>query len=402
MGNIEKFIKGEPSRRRRLLIRPEVLSDFYIPDHLLFREEEVKEISQHLHDFMYSGIVKNVLITGPPGVGKTAAMLLITRAYNSLAQKEDIDTRMVYTSVKNVTYHKVLYELAMAFGISVSLNMSTSDVLNSIINFLKKASTKYVIVFDEVDKIRKSSKEKGDPLDNLVYDFSRLNSRIGRLGSMLILVTNAPRILERLSAPSKSSLAPIPIYFRDYTQDELYMILEDRVKKAFVEGAVREEALALLSALIKKESKDLRWAFMVLAEAASIAEDKIGEKEILKARDIVERNLLKKMIANLDKDSLLILYALTNLVLSGRKAPTSGSLYESYVEACEKFGGYPKSMNHAIHYITPKLESIGLITSKVKSFGRKGRSLTFYVTEDPALVRDLVIDALKSSRRPYK
>lgn len=355
---------------------------------MLFRDREVEEIAGHAADFLFSSIVKNLVIHGPPGVGKTVAVRMLERTYNEVALENEIDSRAIYISTKDLTYRRVLYELASQLGINVNLGMSIADIYDSTIMYMKEKESKYLIIVDEIDKLRKRPGE--EPVDNLVYSLSRINERVGKVVVSVFFVTNNARIVERLSAPSFSSLSPIFVYFRNYNTDELYAILKDRVEKAFAPGTVDDAALRLLAALIRRESRDLRWAFLVLREAPNEAENgKITEKSIWRAVEIIERKVLNQVINGLDIDALLLLYALAVLTEKGHTQIDSSTLYLKYKELCNILGWYPRTMKHTINYIGAKLEAEGLITRKAISRGRYGRTHLFHLEEDPTTVKNI-------------
>ena len=378
---------------QKILVHPEFLSESYIPSKLLFRGKEVEEIAGHSADFLFSSIVKNIVIHGPPGVGKTVAVRMLERTYNEIANEQGINSRAVYVSAKDLTYRRILYELARRLGLEVNLGMSVADIYSSIVLHMSSTNSRYLLIVDEIDKLRKRPGE--EPVDSLVYSLSRINERVGRIAVNVYLVTNNARIVERLSAPSFSSLAPIFIYFRNYNADELYEILKDRVERAFVPGAVEEAALRLLAALIKRESRDLRWGFLVLREAATVADDgRVTEDSIWMAKDIVERSVIRQVISGLDVDGLLLLLALAILNIEGHSRVDSSSLYLKYKDLCDAVKWAPRTMKHTINYIGAKLESEGLVTRKPVSRGRYGRTHLFHLEEDALTVKNIAREVL--------
>lgn len=385
------FLKKQTTQK--ILVNPEYLSESYIPSRLLFREKEVEEIANHSADFLFSSIVKNIVVHGPPGVGKTVAVRMLEKTYNEIANEQGISSRAVYVSAKDLTYRRTLYELAQRLRLNVNLGMSIADIYNSIVNHMASSDSTYLLVIDEIDKLRKRPGE--EPVDSLVYSLSRINERAGRIAVSVYLVTNNARIVERLSAPSFSSLAPIFIYFRAYNADELYEILRDRVEKAFVPGSVDDAALRLLSALIKRESRDLRWGFLVLREAATVStEGRVTEDSIWRAAEIVERNVIRQVISGLDVDGLLLLLALATITLEGQARVDSSSLYFRYKALCDIYDWDPRTMKHVVNYIGAKLESEGLVTRKAVSRGRYGRTHLFHLEEDALTVKNIVRQVL--------
>ena len=166
----ELFIKRK--NNLQILINPEYLSESYIPPKLLFREKEIEEIVGHSADFLFSSVVKNLVIHGPPGVGKTVAVRMLEKTYNEVAAENDIDSRAIYVFAKDLTYRRVLYELANKLGLEVNLGMAIADIYNMIVKHMEETDSRYLLIIDEIDKLRKRPGE--EPIDNLIdcYSFS--------------------------------------------------------------------------------------------------------------------------------------------------------------------------------------------------------------------------------------
>ncbi|WP_048151400.1 Cdc6/Cdc18 family protein [Palaeococcus ferrophilus] len=280
--NVRKSLLRKHAQTKSVLIHPEYLSESYVPSNLLFREDEIAKIFENVGPFLAHSITLNLFIHGPPGVGKTAAARLVERTYNRVATTQNIPSRAIYVSAKDKTYRYTLIDLATALS-AEKRGPAISEVYDSIVDAIKRRDIRYLIIVDEIDKMKTYSGV--NPIDDLAYGLSRLNESVGRPAVNLILITNQWRIMrEQLSAPSLSSLTPIPIHFRPYMSHELFKILEDRVKSAFLPGTVDEGAIALLADLIQRESRDLHWAFLVLRNASRFLENgKVTEDSIWKA-----------------------------------------------------------------------------------------------------------------------
>lgn len=368
------------AEKRPLLVNPYYLTDAYLPEKLLFRDEEMKMLVKHSSDFLFHQIPKNVVVHGPPGVGKSNAMRILVNSFNEVGERHGINARALYLTVKDLTYYKTLFRIAEMMGVKTSRGMSLADLHFAIVEYLKSSNNYYLIVLDEVDKMHKNARSSREPFDDVIYTTSRINERVGKVAVSMFLITNNPRVVDSLSGPSYSSLSPVFIYFRDYTVDELREILKDRINKAFAQGAVDEEVIAFLAAMIRRESRDLRWAFQVLRVAPVYeVNGKITEDSIRHAIKAVDKSAVDQMLKNLDVDYLLVLYA---LAASKKKSLTSSELFNEYKKAAAKFAWRAKTMKHIIHYITPKLETLGLISRHLVSRGRYGRSYTFVLEEE--------------------
>lgn len=390
--------KLKESASDTILINPQVLSDKYLPDNLLFREKEMEEIGKHFVDFMVQGIPTNLFIWGPTGTGKTHAIQILVREYNDLASRDGIPSRAVYVNAKGKTYYQAIISLLHNLGIDFpARGLGVAEALQALDKFFGVTKESFVIVFDELDKMKQSVLSKEDPVDSLIYIMSRLDEMVSKPDVLLVAISNDNTLLKRLKEPTMSKFRPIPVYFREYDANELKAILMDRIERAFVPGSVDEAAVSLLAALIKKEGRDLRWAFRVLLQAAKGKKkgEKITENDIWKARESVDKDVLKETLNNLNQHQLMFLWAIA--LLRSRKVPAmSGYVYSLYKTLCDENDILPYTMRHLTHYIGVKLETLGLIMAKESYYkNSRGRALEFNTTEDPVSILFMTEELLK-------
>ena len=390
--------KLKESASDRILINPQVLSDKYLPDNLLFREKEMEEIGKYFVDFMLQGILTNLFIWGPTGTGKTHAIQILVRDYNDLARRDGIPSRAVYVNAKGKTYYQAIVSLLHNLGIDFPVRgLGVAEALQALDKFFETTKESFVIVFDELDKMKQSVMRKEDSVDSLIYMMSRLDEMASKPDVLLVIISNDNTLLKRLKEPTMSKFRPVPIYFRDYNANELKAILMDRVEKAFIPGSVDEAAISLLAALIKREGRDLRWAFRVLLQAARGKRkgEKVTEADIWRARESVDKDVLKETLNNLNQHQLMFLWAIA--LLRSREVPAmSGYVYQIYKALCDENDILPYTMRHLTHYIGVKLETLGLITAKESYYrNSRGRALEFNTTEDPTTILFLTKELLK-------
>ncbi|MCD6396671.1 MAG: hypothetical protein J7L71_03970, partial [Spirochaetaceae bacterium] len=238
----------------------------------------------------------------------------------------------------------------------------------------------------EIDKLKKTYKDKEDPMNALIYRMSRLDEVIDKEGPLIVMISNKANILERIEHATIAKFIPRTLYFREYNTDELFEILMDRAEKALLPGSFDDESIRYLVELIKQNEKDLRWGFKILTEAALRTSEKLTKEIINEAMKSVERNILHTTINSLTNHQLVVLWSIAFLE-ENRILPVTGEVYQTYKLVCEELGWRPRSMRHVMHYITPKIESIGLITSREKGLGRgKGRTLVFHLTENSHII----------------
>lgn len=72
--------------------------------------------------------MKNLVIHGAPGVGKTVAVRMLERTYNEIAAEYNINSKAIYVSAKDLTYRRILYELARELNLEVNLGLAIADI----------------------------------------------------------------------------------------------------------------------------------------------------------------------------------------------------------------------------------------------------------------------------------
>jgi cell division control protein 6 len=396
-----KEILRREMQKKTILLNPGVLTESYLPEYLLFREDEVAQITRHLGRYL-SGIQPgNLLIHGPPGTGKTHAIKIVSKSYNEFVNETGINSKIIYINCKDKTYYQTLVTLLHGLGVNFpERGLGAAEAVESLIDYLKESNGRYIFVFDEIDKLKKTYRDKEEPMNALIYRMSRLDELLDKESPLIVMISNKSNIIEKIEHATMAKFTPKTIYFREYNIEELYQILLDRIKSALAPGSFTTEPVKYLAELIKKNERDLRWGFRVLIEAALMAHDKLTTDLIEEAARIVDNDMLSQVIHSLSNHQLIVLWAVSFLENVGI-LPVTGELYQVYKLVCEELGWKPRSMRHVMHYVTPKIESLGLITSREKGQGRgRGKTLVFHLEENPKKILNMVEEVL--SERAHK
>ena len=241
-----------------------VLTEEYIPDKFLYREDEIHQIFFNISAFFHGIKPNNMLILGPPSSGKTHIMQAITDTLNEEAVRKDIKVKYIYVNVGNASLPGALSDTAREMGMIISkkLGLSIAGIIKRNMN-----GYKYCFVFDEFDRL-KPTKEYRNPYDYLLNIFSRMGS-----GVCVVAIANNKNIMNRIEPPTKSSYSPIQMYFRAYNASEITEILKYRCNEAFESGIIDESVIERFSAWVYKTGLDLRTAFKVLLNAGYMIVD---------------------------------------------------------------------------------------------------------------------------------
>ncbi len=241
------------------LIKNEIALDYnYIPKLIPYREHEQRFIASCIKPLFQRRNGKNLLIFGPPGIGKTVA---IRHLFNEIEEEtEDVFPVYINCWQKNTTY-KVALEICNIIGYKFVQNKKTEELFAVIESILNKKSA--VFAFDEIDKV-----EDFDFLYTLLENIFRRT---------ILLVTNYKTWQSEIDNRIKSRLLAEMLEFKPYTPEETKGILKHRLEYAFNPNVFADEAFNII---VKKTAdlKDIRSGLHLIRESALEAETASSRK----------------------------------------------------------------------------------------------------------------------------
>lgn len=282
----------------------------FIPKLVPYRETQQRFVAESIKPLFSKRNGKNIMIHGPPGIGKTVA---VKHLLKELEEKTD-EIIPIYINCwqKNTTF-KILSEICDILGYKFTHNKKTDDLFKIVEECLNKDSA--VFVFDEVDKL-----EDEDFLYMILEKIYR---------KTIILITNYKEWLVNLDERVKSRLTPEILEFKKYNPAEIKGILKHRLSYAFVDGALKDDAFELI---VSKtiELGDIRQGLYMLREAGNIAETKSSKEITLEHATIAIKKLEEftiKKTDDLETEERVILNLVKNN--AGKKI---GELFEIYTQ----------------------------------------------------------------------
>jgi cell division control protein 6 len=253
LGSGESIFKNEDS------LDPE-----WLPKNLPFRETQHHQIANCIKPLLQGRTGRNCIISGAPGIGKTAAVKLVLKELEDNPDVNAPDIYVLYVNCwqKNTTY-KIFVELCEQLGYKFTQNKNTEDLFKIIQNIVNKKAA--VFAFDEVDKV-----EDVDFLYNIFTDI---------LKKAILMITNHPQWYVAVDERIRSRLLPEKIDFPQYSRDEIKGILKHRMDFAFQQN--RWEDSAFESVVDKTVvASDIRVGLHLLRESGMSAEDS-GARKVL-------------------------------------------------------------------------------------------------------------------------
>jgi len=314
-----------------ILIDESIFDEAFIPERLVSREGQIKEIARCLAPAKVGKSIRNLLVVGQPGVGKTIVCRWIL--------KEHFPKHSVFLSAwSKRTSHKVIEEILLQLGLVVHGKESTSELVKKI----EKSGRKILVCIDEADHLKDS---------DILYVLARNNCGIILISNEAFLSNTDSRITDRLFLNE--------IEFKPYSKDEIFDILKERVSCGLRPNTVSDSLLSIISGMC---NGDARIGLQTLRVAAKDAESKGLEKitieEIKAAAKCARKYRMSYLLGKLNEHQRVIYE-----ILKKKVRIASGKLYEEY----SKVASEPVVDRAYRNYMKTMVE-LGLI--KVEGSGR--------------------------------
>lgn len=370
----------------------EVLSPHYLPENLLYRENEIKRIMVAVAPALKGSKPKNLFIYGKSGTGKTACAKHVIK---KLEEEKNQGVKAIYMNCRNYnTRYQILQKTISEFDSDISKTGYAFALLyEKMLEKLEKG-IQLILVLDEIDTVK--------DLNSLIYTLTRANDDLKKGSVSLIGISNKVNFTNKLDSRSKSSLCEEELVFKPYDAQQLKGILEQRIEKGFEKGVVEESALNLAAAIAARENGDARYALALLLRAGEFAETherkSVTDKDVEHARRFAEEDKVMEIITSLPEHQRMVLYAIALLGETkyiklveegGEKFYFSGEVYEKYCNQIKKIGKEPVSSRWYREYLN-ELESIGLITTIQSSKGVRGHTTLIKCSYEPTKIKRII------------
>ena len=236
----------------------------FIPKIIPYREQQQRTIASAIAPLFNDRTGRNLIIHGPPGVGKTVAT---KKVLMELEEKTDEIVPLYINCWQRNTSYKIMLELCNLIDYKFTHNKKTDELFAVIQTMLNKTNS--VFVFDEIDKV--------EDVDFLYWILSDI------LKKSIILLTNYKDRVADMDMRIKSRLTPETLEFKPYNKEETRGILDRRRELAFHEGVWKKQAF---QKVVDKtfEILDIRTGLHLMKESGLAAEERasrvVEEKDV--------------------------------------------------------------------------------------------------------------------------
>ena len=228
-----------------------VLQDEFLPKEVVHRHTQMNRIAGALEPVVEGDKPQNAFLVGPSGAGKTCiARYSLDRLQEQLLE---VDTHYVDCWQHSKRF-RVLYKVLEGVGTTYDIHRSTPH--DEMLQRLETLDTPYIVVMDEVDQL-----EDKDVLREL-YAIPNITMVLIANREEDVVATLDERIQSRLRSSEK-------IRFEKYGDDEIYSILQDRVRWGLDPECISSGQLRRIAEAAAGNARD---AISILRSAARRAE----------------------------------------------------------------------------------------------------------------------------------
>ena len=355
-----------------------LLQSNHIPDQILHREEQIKQIASILAHVLRGEKPSNLFLYGKTGTGKTLSINYVSEELQKRHKKENNSKlRVEYLNCKlkkvSDTEYRILAELIKKLGGEVpQTGLPTQAVYGKFIDLIDSERQLVVLVLDEIDQaVKKISSD-------FLYNLTRLNSELSNTQICLVGISNNLTFLDELDPRVRSSLSEEEIVFPPYNATQLQDILSKRAEKTFKENVLGDGVISKCAAFAAREHGDARRALDLLRIAGELCErdrsKKILIKHIDEANNKIERDKILDVISTEPRQFQLVLYSIIQLSEKNKEGPIfTGDVYNLYSSLCSKSKTEVLTQRR-VSDIIQEFDMLGIINVKVISKGRGGRT----------------------------
>ncbi len=366
------------------------LSPRHLPDRLVGREKQVKELASLMRPVLHQGEPANVLISGIKGTGKTTIVRFILKQLSANIEKKDLKVVPIFINCRKIsTTSKIILEMLTKVSPEIEIprtGLSMGKYYRALWKTLNEKRSTIIVVFDEIEAL----KDK-----NILYELSHTRENMNIEDDIFIGIIGISDDIFFYPKAENTVLSVLQyrnIIFPPYCEGEIEQILNDRCNIAFVEDVV-DEGVVPLCAELSGEEHDCGRALNLLEKAGDIAditnEEKITKKHVLLANEEMGEKDLLISLEKLPINSKLVLLSIIRLSVELNEKITTGQIEMLYRKFCDRIGISPLGRT-SVSGIVSEFDMMGIISAPVRSRGRYGKTRLVSLRKNTKKMQDIL------------
>ena len=349
----------------------------YVPETFKHRESQTRSLQYVLRPAVRGSRPLNAIVRGPPGTGKTTAIL---KLFDELRAEAGVNAVRVNCQVNSTRYSVFSQLFREMFDYEPPASgISFKKLFGQIAEKLVDEEEVLVVALDDVNYLFYEN-EASDALYSLLRAHEEYpGARIG-----VIVVSSDPQleVVDSLDGRVQSVFRPEEVYFPVYGEAEIVDILQERVDRGFHDGVIAAPVLDRVAELTA-ETGDLRVGIDLLRRAGLNAEMRASRtvdiEDVETAYDKSKFVHLSHSLQGLsDSEATLV------EVVAEHDGKQAGDVYEAFREETDL--GYTRYSE-----IVNKLDDLGIIETEYADVEGRGRSRELTL----AYEKDAVLDRLE-------
>lgn len=333
----------------------------YVPENYKYRDSQMEVLAVCIRPALREGRPVNSVVLGSCATGKTTAIKKIFEMVERNSEKVvccyiNCQLHTTRFGIFSQIYQKVFGHFPPETGVPFS------RIYQQIMQHLVSQKKALVVALDDVNYLFHSKNA-----NKIFYDILRAHEVFPGARTGIFAILSDIEFRFALDKNVNTVFIPQDIIFQPYTREEIFNILQERVKIGFYPEVISDEILEEI-ADYTAESGDLRVGIDLLRVCGNMAEAEasrtIEEKhldEAIKSTSPVSLSHTVKSLSKAESDLLDL------ITISEEENLTAGMLYELFKK---KTGASYSSFNRTLD----KLEFLRLIDTKFTGKGMRGNS----------------------------
>ena len=338
---------------------PSVLEPDYLPDYFPHRESQLNSLRFAFRPALRGMRPLNCLLVGPPGTGKTSAIMKVFEEVE--AHAPSVVTVKVNCQIDSTRFAVMSRIYRKLFGISPpNSGIAFRKIFEIVVNFLVSSEKILLVALDDLNYLCYEGHA-----NEVMYSLLRAHEQYPGAKIAVIGIVNDASALYCMDSRVNSVFLPEDIPFPRYEGDEILDILRDRVKYGFYPKVISGELLELVVSYVERTG-DLRVGIDLLKRSGFNAERRgsrtISSEDVEKAYEASKLLHLCRGISLLSGPEKHLLE-----LIAKREEAQAGELYKSFHELTQL--GYTR-----FYGIVNKLQVLNYIDADFTGKGQRGRT----------------------------
>lgn len=369
-----EFIKEELDRSSVFLDETKLSTEF-IPEHLLHREDEFKQLTH-----VYLSLIKseryssrNTLLTGPNGSGKTALAKRFGLSFERIAHDFERNVKYIHVNCRLLkSNYAIMKRIVDSLGIPFpDKGYSLYEIVTTIKRVLEKRSIHVILTLDEMNFLDLKN-------DNLLYMLGRINDDEMNASGLISIIGIEKNLtfIKNLDLSTLSSFQYNVVALNPYDTSQIRDILSFRADLSFQPTAVAADIINYI-AMVASKTGDMRFSLELLYKAGKHADherlDKITPECVRHAQAKTFEHFDFNAVYSLAFTEKVLLVATCRALKKNKSTSISiDELRQAYEVACEEMGVEPVRRSQfyvALHHLK-HIEIISLFEPKPKKKGQ--------------------------------